>query len=98
VPAAVVAPPAGATGKEAIITPSDSGVGTRALTLQQAIADLQSALDNPETTEAQLKQKLAVVRDSRQKTKADLQAARKELLLILTADQEATLVAMGYLD
>jgi hypothetical protein len=41
---------------------------------------------------------MEIVRDARAKTKADIQVARKELMLILTPDQEAILVSLGYLD
>jgi len=67
------------------------------VTLSQAIADLQAAIADKSTTEEQLKEKISIVRDAREKTKAEIEAARKELLLILTTDQEATLVSMGLL-
>jgi hypothetical protein len=77
----------------------EAGVGTpsKTITLVQALTDLQSALADSKKTEAQLNEKMAAVRDAREKTKLDLEAARKELLLLLTTDQEATLVAMGVL-
>ena len=76
---------------------ADAGVSSRTVTLAQALADLQTALADKNTTEDQLKQRLEVVRDAREKTKLDLETARKELLLLLTTDQEAILVGMGYL-
>jgi hypothetical protein len=87
------------TAAAAATTPAvgDSGVSFKTVTLTQAMTDLQAAIADKATTEDQLKEKIAIVRDARDKTKADIESARKELLLILTTDQEATLVSMGLL-
>jgi hypothetical protein len=41
---------------------------------------------------------MTAVRSARQKARIDLAAARKDLLQLLTLDQEATLVSLDYLD
>lgn len=64
----------------------------------QALTDLLGAVTDAKTTPEQLQQKLAAVRAARQKARADLAAAQKDLLELLTADQEAVLVDLGFLD
>ena len=76
---------------------ADSGVSSKTVTLAQALADLQTVLADKNATEEMIKERIAIVRDAREKTAADVEAARRELLLILTTDQEAVLVAEGYL-
>ena len=56
-----------------------------------------AVLADKSATEEMIKERIAIVRDAREKTEADVEAARQELLLILTTDQEAVLVAEGYL-
>lgn len=63
-----------------------------------ALAELKTTLADPTSTPEQLKTKLAAVRGARQKAAADLATAQQNLLRLLTADQEATLVSLGYLD
>ena len=64
----------------------------------QKLMDLRTACADPNMTIEQLKEKTASVREARQKAKAELAAARKDLLELLTLDQEAALVSLGYLD
>jgi len=66
--------------------------------LGQAKADLKAALDDPKTPDEEIRKRVAALRSQRQKARADLDAAQKDLLLLLTADQEAVLVSLGYLD
>ena len=63
-----------------------------------ALAELKTALSNSTPPADQIKEKLAAVRNSRQKAKADLAAAEKDLRQLLTADQETVLVSLGYLE
>jgi len=63
-----------------------------------ALSELTTALDDATSTPEQIKAKLAAVRSARQKAAAELAAAQKALLPLLTADQEARLVSLGYLD
>ncbi len=64
----------------------------------QKLTELRTALADPNTTSEQLKEKIGAVRDARLKAKTELAAARKDLLELLTPDQEAILVSLNYLD
>jgi Spy/CpxP family protein refolding chaperone len=66
--------------------------------ISQAQADLKTLLSEPKHSAAEVKEKVAAVRKARQKARADLEAAQKDLLRLLTAEQEAVLVSLGYLD
>jgi Spy/CpxP family protein refolding chaperone len=66
--------------------------------ISQAQADLKTVLDDPKHTPAEVREKVAAVRKARQKARGDLDAAQKDLLEMLTAEQEAVLVSLGYLD
>ena len=63
-----------------------------------AINSLQTTLTSTQPDPAEVKAKLAAVRSVRQKARRDLDAAQKDLLPLLTTDQEAVLVAQGILD
>jgi hypothetical protein len=60
--------------------------------------ELQTILADPNATSEQLKEKITAVRNARLKAKAELAAARKDLLELLTLDQEAMLVSLDCLD
>jgi hypothetical protein len=63
-----------------------------------ALTELRTALSSTNAPTADdLKEKLAAVRGARQKARADLAAAEEELRMLLTAEQEAMLVSLGYL-
>ena len=85
-----------------LLTASPSPVKTdntpRTITLAQALTDLQKAVADPDSSEKQLKEQMAMVRAARQKAKAEALAAQKDLLQLLTTEQEATLVGMGVMD
>lgn len=66
--------------------------------LAQASKDLQTALDNKDSTPEQIKAKLEALRAARAKAQEALKAAQKDLTEILTQRQEAVLVGMGLLD
>ncbi len=66
--------------------------------LSQAQSELRTVLDDPKHTKADVEEKVAAVRKARQKARADLEAAHKDLLQMLTATQEAVLVSLGYLE
>ena len=63
-----------------------------------ALSELTTALADSTSTPEQIKAKVDAVRTARQKAVSDLAAAQKSLLPLLTADQEATLVGLGYID
>ena len=62
------------------------------------MTELKTALADTATTPEQAKAKVMAVRDARKKAAADLAKAQSNLLLLLTPDQEATLVSLGYID
>jgi Spy/CpxP family protein refolding chaperone len=63
-----------------------------------AARELRDALDNKDTPADQIVAKLAALREARNKAKAELEAAQKDLQSVLTPRQEAVLVAAGTLD
>ena len=74
------------------------GFGGPGNAVTQALMELRTVAVDPNATTEQIKEKAAAVRTARQKTKADLAAAQKNLVQLLTQDQEAMLVVLGYLD
>jgi len=65
---------------------------------QTASKDLQTALDNKDAKPEEIKAKLTALRDAREKAKAEMSGAQKELRELLTQRQEAVMVMMGFLD
>ena len=59
---------------------------------------LNDTLDNKDADPKDIAQKLAAVRDARERVKADLVKAQAELKEVLTPRQEARLVLMGVLE
>jgi hypothetical protein len=76
--------------------PGMGGSSSNAIT--QKLAELRTTLADPKATPEQVKEKIAAVRNERQKAKTELEAAQKDLLKILTSDQEAVLISLGYLN
>jgi multidrug efflux pump subunit AcrB len=66
--------------------------------LGKASQDLRTALENKDTPADEIAKKLTALREAREKGRAQLQAAQKELKEILTQRQEAVLVNMGMLE
>ena len=94
--AAAHAPAANTVAKPDEETGSD--ISAQTINFPQAIADLKSALADKTSSEPALKEKLAIVRAARVMAEAEIERARKQLRQILTADQEAKLVALGYME
>jgi hypothetical protein len=63
-----------------------------------ALAELKTALSKTNTPPEQIKEKVAAVRGARQKAQASLAAAERNLRQLLTDDQEAVLISLGYLE
>ncbi len=63
-----------------------------------ALAELTTAIADTTSTPEQIKTKVGAVRTARQKAVSYLATAQKALLPLLTADQEALLVSLGYID
>lgn len=66
--------------------------------VQTILAELDTLLDTHSATDEQLREKLAALRAVRNQEIQDLQAAQKQLVKYLTADQTAVLVELGLLD
>lgn len=64
----------------------------------QASEDLRKAVADKSTSPEDIAKKLANLREAKEKAKAELAAAQKELRELLSARQEATLVTNGILD
>ncbi|HEY7115848.1 MAG TPA: hypothetical protein VH475_04625, partial [Tepidisphaeraceae bacterium] len=64
----------------------------------KAAAELRAAIDDKSTSPEDINKKLAALRDAREKARAELQAAQKELKDVLSARQEAVLVSSGMLE
>ena len=64
----------------------------------KASEDLRNVTRNKEAPAAEVTAKLAALREARAKAKAELAAAQKELVEVLTPKQEAVLVSMGMLE
>jgi len=62
------------------------------------VAALNEALDSSSASTADIKAKLAALRESRKKSEAELKKAREELRQVLSLKQEARCVVMGILD
>jgi hypothetical protein len=80
---------------DANATPPDTSTMTP---IQKASSDLRTILNNKDASADDIKAKLAALREAREKVKADLTAAQKELKEVLTQRQEAVLVTNGMLD
>ncbi len=63
-----------------------------------ASRDLRTALENKDASEDQIKVKLTAFREARDKSRAELAAAQKELKEILMPRQEAVLVQYGMIE
>lgn len=74
------------------------GFGGRDSAIAQAMADLRTAAADAKISADDLKKKVAAVRTARQKAREKFEAAKKDLLELLTPDQEAMLLGLGYID
>jgi hypothetical protein len=63
-----------------------------------ALADLQTALNDANTTEAALRIKINVLREARKKAEENLVKARNMCRAVLTMRQESIMITLGYLD
>ena len=76
----------------------DRGSDENTSPVQKAQRELGQALENKDTPAEEITKKLTALREARDKGRAELQAAQKELKEVLTARQEAVLVSMGMLE
>ncbi|HEV2296169.1 MAG TPA: hypothetical protein VGR35_20160 [Tepidisphaeraceae bacterium] len=66
--------------------------------VESASRDLRNVLENKSASEEEIKAKLTAFREAREKARAELAAAQKELKEILMPRQEAVLVQYGLID
>ncbi len=66
--------------------------------VQTQLTELATMLRDKTTTTDQIKEKLVLIRATRQKAKAELQTAQADFLHLITPAQAALLLALGYLD
>ncbi|HVT89856.1 MAG TPA: hypothetical protein VHD56_13460 [Tepidisphaeraceae bacterium] len=66
--------------------------------VSRAMNELRTALQDTNTSSDTITAKLTALRSAREKARADLAAAQKDLKDLLTARQEAVLVTLGYLE
>lgn len=64
----------------------------------QAQAELRTLLADPKHSRDDVQQLVAAVRSARDKSRVELTAAQRELRQLLTDDQQAVAVSLGYLD
>jgi hypothetical protein len=64
----------------------------------QAQADLKTVLDDPKHAKVDVDEKIAAVRKAREKARADLQEAQRDLVRLLTPMQQAIMVSLGHLE
>jgi hypothetical protein len=64
----------------------------------QTLTELNAVMSDPNVTGEQIREKITAVRTTRKKAETELAVAEKDLLQLLTRDQEAVLVILGYLD
>jgi len=78
--------------------PSENRGRSELTPVEKAAEDLLDSLDNRRSSEAQSREKLAALRKIREQAAKQLLKEQQELREVLTFDQEAKLVLMGYLE
>lgn len=76
----------------------DGGNDADASPVTKASRDLRTALENKDTPSEEIAKRLAALREAREKARAELTSAQKELKEVLTQRQEAVLVTFGMLE
>jgi hypothetical protein len=84
-------------GSKLKATPSGADAPGSVVQLGARVQDFQKLVTSDNVSDAQLAQRLASVREARDKVKADLVQARKELIDVVTQRQEAVLFGWGIL-
>ena len=74
------------------------GFGGQSNPVTRAMAELQTMAADEKASTDQIQQKIAAVRKAREKARADLKAAESDLRQLVTPEQEAMLIALGYLE
>ena len=66
--------------------------------VSKAAGELRTTLENKDAPAEEINAKLTALREARAKARADLEAAQKDLVSVLSPRQEAVMVAMGMVD
>jgi Spy/CpxP family protein refolding chaperone len=64
----------------------------------QAQAELKTVLDEPKHTKAEVDEKITAVRKARERARADLEEAQRDLTRLLTPTQQTIMVSLGHLE
>ena len=78
--------------------PNDPGFTGAGGIVSLALADLRTTLADAKSTPELIQEKIATLREARQRARQDLAAARDDLLKLVTPEQEIILVSLGYLE
>jgi hypothetical protein len=78
--------------------PSENRRRNELTAVEKAAEDLLDSLEKPQSREADIREKLTALRRIREQAAKELPKAQQELREVLTFDQEAKLVLMGYLE
>lgn len=89
-------PPPG--GGPSLVGPGASPPAMGNNIISQAQADLKVVLNSAKHTPEEVREKLALVRAARQRALANFEAMQKDLIQLLTAEQEAILASLGYIE
>ena len=73
----------------------EAGPGT---VVALAQTELKTALDDPKHAKADVEEKILAVRKARERARADLADAQRDLIRLLTPAQQAMMVGLGYLE
>jgi Spy/CpxP family protein refolding chaperone len=64
----------------------------------QAQAELKTVLDDPKHSKADVDEKIAGIRKAREQARANLEEAQRDLMRMLTPDQQLIMISLGHLD
>ncbi len=79
----------------------EAGVGggpASSAALAHAQAELKTVLDDPKHTKAEVDEKITSVRKARERARADVVEAQRDLMRMLTPTQQAVMVSLGHLE
>jgi hypothetical protein len=91
-------PPGPPGGGPTLVGPNSSPPTMGNNIITQAQADLKVVLNSPKHTPVEVQEKLAAVRAARQRARSNFESLQKDLIQLLTAEQEAILASLGYIE
>jgi Spy/CpxP family protein refolding chaperone len=84
--------------RQSLLGQAAAGGPMKGNALGQAQAELRTLLADPKHARADATELVAAVRRARDRTRAELAAAQRELLQLVTEEQQAVLIGLGYID